>query len=593
MFQKAFQKFDEERTRFSGLLSYLGELFLFALFFLSLFSLIFQYGTFINAKEALILSRVNFIIIILFCIITLVGLLISKKSLDFFMDNKWILFCIILIFANFVLLNGIFKLNITFLSKITLLILKLSVIVSRLYRIFLFLIQRLHVNPFVVMILSFVFVIIFGSFILMLPRAVVSGKSLNYIDALFISASATCVTGLSVIDIGKDLSLLGQLIVLSLIQIGGLGLMTLMCFFTIAFGTGFGLRERVMMRDILSIGVIGKISKIIVFILLLTISVEAFGSILYYFSFDFKENRDFLYRVYFSIFHAVSAFCNAGFSLNSNSLMDYKGNIPVNLTTSLLIVSGGLGFIVMYNIVSVFKRKILKSVMHIDDGYLPRFSVHTNLVFITTALLIIVGALLFYLFEGNYTLFDMGLKERIVVSFFQSITSRTAGFNTVEINNICNATLLLLVLLMFIGASPGGTGGGIKTSTFTVLLLSILSILKNRENVECFRRTIQKKSVDNAFLVIFLSLILVSLSSMIMLLTENIEFRRVLFEVVSAFGTVGLSTGITPFLTDAGKVILVLVMFIGRIGPISVVVAMSHHGVPQKYGYPESEVMIG
>jgi trk system potassium uptake protein TrkH len=429
--------------------------------------------------------------------------------------------------------------------------------------------------------LSFLFVIIVGTGFLLLPRATASVEGISFINALFTASSATCVTGLIVVDTGTYFSRFGQIVIMILIQIGGLGLMTTTAFFSLILGRSMSVKESVLMSEVLSSRTLARISHLIISILILTLIFEALGVMAFYFSWTGVDRFEHGSVFYYSLFHSISAFCNAGFSLFRNSFENYKGNLSHNLTLTSLIIIGGLGFTVIMNLFrfAIFKRE--------------RLSLQTKLVLTMTITLLVLGTLLIMLSEWNNSLKEFPFLTKIMASYFQSVTTRTAGFNTINTSSLTSACYFLMMILMFIGASPGSTGGGIKTSTLGVILGSIWSVLKGRESVEIFKRRIPKDVVDNALVVIIMALILTATSGFILLLTQEGKPVHILFELFSAYGTVGLSAGITPDLTLLGKAIIIITMFVGRIGPLTLVLAIGQRKKTADYEYPDEGIMIG
>jgi trk system potassium uptake protein len=444
-----------------------------------------------------------------------------------------------------------------------------------------------HLTPPRIFILSFAALILIGAVLLRMPFAA-SGRHLSFVDALFSSASAVCVTGLAVIDIGKDLSLAGQILTLVLFQIGGLGIITfsVVLFGLMGRGVSFKGREIVQStflhtprRDFL---VIAKA------VLSLTFIIEAAGTILLFirFSRDFPPAAAF----YHALYNAVSAFNNCGYSLFSDSLISYRGDWLVNLTVMALIVLGGIGFIVQHEVIARLR------------GHQGRLSLHTKIVLMTTGLLILAGAALFYLFEADHILKGVPWQTRLLDSLFQSITPRTAGFNTVDIGSLANTTILVMMILMFIGASPGSTGGGIKTTSFTLLLLMIWNRMKGSHHVNVMNRQIPREILGRTITIIFASAFSVCLiTSALLFLSDEGNllpgqsrhyFVEYLFETVSAFGTVGLSMGVTPKLTDMQKLAIVLMMFAGRVGPLTLAFSWYAAG-KREIKYAEESVMVG
>lgn len=430
--------------------------------------------------------------------------------------------------------------------------------------------------------LSFLIVILLGTFLLLLPFS--TYKSLSFIDTLFTATSATCVTGLTVVDVGKAFTFFGQIVILLCIQIGGLGLMTFSSLIAILMGRSLSFRDRTIVVESFLPFPLKGIPNIIKQIILYTFVIEFLGAILLFIS--FSKRLTFWDGVKFSVFHSISAFCNAGFSLFSDNLASFRGDALVNLTVIILIFLGGIGFFPLKVILGFLVAKLKKE----------RFKIplHFKIVFLTSLTLIITGALLFSLLEWNNVLKGIPIKEKILASIFQAVTPRTAGFNTVNISMITSATTFLILILMFIGASPGSTGGGIKTSTFFIVFYQIINRLKGKRGLSFSSRKIPEDTVGKAFLVFFISLGIVSLSSfLIFSFQNNFGFDALLFEVFSAFGTVGLSKGITPFLYPISKVIIIMTMFIGRVGPLTLIYTLRESKEMEGITYPEEKIMVG
>jgi trk system potassium uptake protein TrkH len=443
------------------------------------------------------------------------------------------------------------------------------------------LVTLLSLKPAQLMMTSFSFAIGMGTILLMLPAASSSGEKTSLTDALFTATSATCVTGLIVKDTATHFSLFGQAVILSLIQIGGLGIMTFSVSLALLLRKRLEMQRQIVMQDVLDQDTLLNVRDLVAFIVKMTLAFELIGAIVLFIL--WKDNfPSKLLAGYYAVFHAISAFCNAGFSTFNDSLIRFSRNIWTNVTIVFLIISGGLGFTVIKDIVD-----------HIRSKNRTGFRVQTKVVLIASLFFIVVGALGFYMLEANHTLSGFGLKDRVLVSVFQSVTSRTAGFNTCEISGFSSAGLFLIMILMFIGGSPGSTAGGIKTTTVAVLWAAIVSGFRQKEQSELYRRTIPFEVVRKAISVFLISLFIVVLFFLLLLYTEKKMFSAVLFEVMSAFGTVGLSTGITPQLSEKGKLIVALLMFIGRLGPLTITYAFMRPRKPARYMYAQERVMIG
>ena len=444
-----------------------------------------------------------------------------------------------------------------------------------------------HLSPTRIFVLSFAAVILAGTILLRFPFSASKG-TLRFVDALFSSTSAVCVTGLVVIDLGKDLTTLGQVITLFLFQIGGLGIITFSTVFFVLMGRGISFKGREIVQSTFLHTPTRNFIVIAKSVLWFTFITESIGTLFLFirFSMDFPTGT----ALYHALYNAISAFNNCGYSLFSDSLMGYQGDLIVNLTIMGLIVHGGIGFVVQYEILAKLK------------GVQKKFSVHTKIVIISTAVLIVSGALLFYLFERNHIIRDVPIGTKILTCLFQSITPRTCGFNTVDIGLLTNATLLLLIVLMFIGASPGSTGGGIKTTSFALLLLMIWNRMKGNEEVNIFNRTIPREIISRTISIIFASVFSIAIITSVLLITgggnlppteSRYFFVEYLFDTVSAFGTVGLSMGITPKLNDIQKYALIIMMFAGRVGPLTLAFSLSRSTGKRGLTYAEEGVMVG
>ncbi len=444
--------------------------------------------------------------------------------------------------------------------------------------------QVLKLSPAQLVLFSFILVIICGTFSLMLPFATKSNISLSFFDALFVATSATCVTGLTPISIGNEFSTFGQIIVLFLIQIGGLGIMTLSSSMAILLGKAMGMKDRVVLQDLLDINSLEDLVAMITNIIRYTLVIELWGAVILTFAFAY-DGFEFTQALYYGVFHSISAFCNAGFALFDNSLESYALNPLVHGTISILILLGGLGFIVLRE-----TRTIL-----LKPKSFARLTLHTKIVYVMTAGLTILGALFIFFGEFLGALDGYTLYEKIQISLFQSITLRTAGFNTIPLTSFNSFTIYGISLLMFIGASPGSTGGGIKTTTLAILLQSIRSTIRGIKEIDLYDRAIQSATVVRATALTFISIIITSFFILLMMKIESDQsFLSIFFEVISASGTVGLSLGVTPFLSVAGKLAISFVMFIGRVGPITLLLAIGQQKqVRGKFDYPVGRIMIG
>lgn len=445
----------------------------------------------------------------------------------------------------------------------------------------------LALKPAQLMALTFLGAIYVGTVLLMLPSATVSGQQTGLVDALFTATSATCVTGLIVVDTATHFSRFGQLVILALIQLGGLGIMTFAVSLGLLAGKEGNLKQRATLQNIMDQDALAHIYNLIVFIVAMTAVFELAGFGILALAWQ-SQIPDAGARLYHAFFHAVSAFCNAGFSTFDDSLSRFDAHAATNLTICFLIIVGGLGFTVIRDLAGNLQVKLTGSRR---PHY--KFRVQTKVVLFASAMLIGLGAVVFFALERQASLHGLPGVQALWISFFHSVSARTAGFNTWDVGALSSATLAVMMILMFIGASPGSTGGGIKTSTAAVLFEAVLANLRHREHAEAFRRTLPWETVQKAITVLVLSLCTVAVFAVLLLYTEQRPLGEVLFETVSAFGTVGLSTGLTAELTVPGRILVTMLMFIGRLGPLTMVYSLLRSRPAAAYTYAEEKVMIG
>lgn len=436
---------------------------------------------------------------------------------------------------------------------------------------------------------SFLAATIVGTFLLMLPQAT-RNEALPWSDALFTAVSALCVTGLVVVDTGTTFTHFGQLVILGLIQIGGLGVMTVSSLLLLTLGKHLSLKECIVVQEGLSLPARQRLILVLRSIIIFTLVTELLGAGLLYLRFADRFSP--LTAAYYGIFHSVSAFCNAGFGLFPNNLEGYVGDWVVNWTVSTLIIVGGIGFLTLMD---------LRQYLAPTGGPRRRLTLHTKLVLAATLLLILGGAGLIYLLEFGNTLAGLAPGTKYLASYFQSVTCRTAGFNTLPVGVMNSATLLVMIVLMFIGGSPGGTAGGIKTSTAGVLVLTFVALVRGRAETGAFGRRFPREAVQKSLAILLVAGTILLAATLVLVLSERQLLPRtgdyflwLLFEATSAFGTVGLSTGITPFLTVTGKLVLVALMLIGRVGPLTLIfAALQPAGGAGEIKYPEENVVVG
>ena len=435
--------------------------------------------------------------------------------------------------------------------------------------------------------ISFFVMILLGTGLLLLPWS--CQEDISFIDALFTSTSATCVTGLAVVDTGLRFTLFGQMVILGLIQLGGLGIMTFSSLFGYIFTRRLSIKSHVIAEEAVGGLSLPKVGRLLLAIVLGTFVIEIIGSVLL--AFRFSAEYPWSQAFYLGVFHSISAFCNAGFSLFSTSLVGYSQDWIVNVVIIFLIILGGIGFWVIIDVINVLKKR---------NGF-RALTLHSKIVLSMTGTLIFVGMVGFLFFEWHNTLSGLSLDGKLLSATFLSVTARTAGFNTVPIDALTNSTLLLLIIFMMIGASPGSCGGGIKTTSFTVMIAMIFARLRDRQQVRLFKRGVPELIVSRVIGIVFLWLVTVIVVTMVMLVIEHpggpheqgrTLFLEVIFEVFSAMGTVGLSTGLTPTLTGFGKFLIIVLMYIGRIGPFTMALIIVGQG-PSGIKVAEEKFAVG
>ncbi|MBE3520243.1 MAG: Trk family potassium uptake protein [Firmicutes bacterium] len=439
-----------------------------------------------------------------------------------------------------------------------------------------------RLTPVRLLVMGFALVILVGAGILTLPVSSARGTFTSPVDALFTATSAVCVTGLTVVNTAFHWSTFGKAVVLLLIQVGGLGIMTIATGHALVTGRRVGLWERMAIQEQTGFWTLQGLVLLVKRIILATALFESLGALILAVVFHFSGGLPVGESLWFGLFHSVSAFCNAGFDITGRSLVDFVDNTTLVLTVTSLIIAGGLGFHVLVD-------------LYQSRGRFRELKLHSKIVIKTTFWLLLAGTVLSLLLEhGNPgTMGNLDAKGKILASWFLSVTPRTAGFNTVPTEALRTATAFVVILLMFVGASPGGTGGGIKTSTFAILVRSVIGFVRREADVTFGGRRVPESAVMKAIVIFAVALGLVVTSTLVLCITEEAEFLDILFEVVSAFGTVGLSRGITPNLTVVGKLTLILTMFAGRVGPLTLAMALSKPRQCADIKYPEEKVSVG
>lgn len=442
--------------------------------------------------------------------------------------------------------------------------------------------QKFSLTSSRIILLGFAVPILLGAVLLSLPVSSATGISVGWLNALFTSTSAVSVTGLVVLDTGTDFSHFGQMIILLLIQIGGLGFMTFGVLIAVILGKKIGLKERLLIQQSSNAVTTQGVVRLSLNIFLIALIVETLGAAIL--AIRWAGDLGVARAIYYGVFHSISAFNNAGFSLWSDSLSRYVGDPLVNIVISFLFIIGGIGFTV---ILDLYRKRRWRDL-----------SFHTKVVLLTSGILCLAGFLVTFTIElfNTQTFGALSWSERIWAGYFQGVVTRTAGFNSIDISMMLPASLFFMILLMFVGASSGSTGGGIKTSTFAVLLLSIMATVRGKEDVQLLNKRIPQQIIFRALAVMTISASVVLLSTFLLTITEyshHTNFLVLLFEATSAFGTVGMSMGVTPELSTAGKLIIIVTMYIGRLGPLTLAFALAQKTVKQKHRYPEDKLLIG
>ena len=440
-----------------------------------------------------------------------------------------------------------------------------------------------------IILLSFVITILLGSFLLALPVSAADGNAIPYLDALFTATTATCVTGLVTVPTATTWSVFGQVVILVLIQVGGLGVITIMSALMILLHKRMGIGDRLLLQDAFNLNSLSGIVRFVKRVLLGTFLVEGLGALLYMTVFVPEFG---LRGIGISLFTSISAFCNAGIDIiGENSLCDYATNPIINLVTSLLIILGGIGYIVWWDIMGLGKTTSAKK----RRGF-RHLSLHSKIAISTSLILLFGGGILIFLFEYHnpLTIGNLSLWDKLQISLFQSVTTRTAGFASIPQQDLTNASSILCLLLMFIGGSPVGTAGGIKTVTIAVLAVSAIATIQNKQEVSLFNRNISKQSVNKAVAVTMMSFAIMIGSTILLSAVTNADALDILFETVSATATVGLTRNLTPYLNAAGKLIIIVTMYLGRVGPISLALALNgNRKNPNIIKNPTEEISVG
>ncbi|MBN1898638.1 MAG: TrkH family potassium uptake protein [Spirochaetes bacterium] len=574
-----------------------GNIFVFIILFLAVFNLFLEHGIEPSRFAKQLIQYLDIGILLLFALDIILNLTQAKIKGEFFKKNFLDIIIIAALIGFFIYNRYISFLlhtnQLQSLSKNVIIFRNIFILLkvfSRMKKLNYFL-KSISSHPAQTILFSFMIVILAGTILLIMPFSTADGSRLGILNALFTSTSAVCVTGLIVVDTATRFSLYGQIIIMSLIQTGGLGIMILSYFSGLIIGTKFSIEDKILMSYMLNEQDMKNISRAILNIILATFLIEIIGALVLFtvfkgwFGLSWKS-------VLFSAFHSISAFCNAGFALFTDSFEQFKSNITLNMTITLLIIMGGLSFIVINNLFRYVKNVVKRKIFEKRES-IVKISLNTRLVLIITAILIIIGTLILYAFEHKANLIRYDLVTQYLVAFFQSVTLRTAGFNTIDFSHLQIYSYLVMIVFMFIGAASGSTAGGIKVNTLSVIFSYIKSLIKGEEDIVIFKQSIAKDLVNKAFLIIILFISSIFLGTLILTITENFQLIQILFETVSAIGTVGLSTGITGQLSVIGKITIIMLMFIGRLGPLTIVAAISKRGKKFQIKFPEGNINIG
>lgn len=440
---------------------------------------------------------------------------------------------------------------------------------------------------------GFLIAIFVGAFLLTLPISSANGDFTPFIDALFTSTTSICVTGLTTVTTLTHWSLFGKLVILALIQFGGLGVITFTTTILLILGRRITLKDRLLIQDAYNLNTLRGLVKLTIKIIKGTLIIEGMGAI--FFSFTFIPEFGLIRGIWKSIFHSVSAFCNAGIDLIGDySFAPYQNNVIINFTTMALIIVGGIGFPVWWDVLKVIKNTIKNKCS--VKCFFTKLELHTKLALSMTAILIFGGAILILLFEyrNSNTIANLSFGQKVMSSIFQSVTTRTAGFFTIPQADFTNASSFLSIILMFIGGSPSGTAGGVKTVTVATLFIATISIIKGRADVEIFGRKIEDTIVKKGMAIFMISFFVLLVSTALLSLVEHKDFFDIIFETTSALATVGLTRGITPSLSGIGKLIIICTMYLGRIGPITMALAFNTKKEKSKSrALPAKDIMVG
>jgi len=529
----------------------------------------FRTGSAIYVLKRITVKHYSNLIVLACFVLVVIARLTQLESLHYFAKDEWMYFGISVIFLSE-------------LSKSTLFF------------------DNFYFNPTILFVISFISLILIGAILLMLPRTTLEAP-LSFVDALFMSTSAVCITGLAVTDISSNFSLFGQTVILLLIQTGGLGIMTFTGFFGYFFSGGFSFKNQLMFGEILGENKLNSVISTLLTIISITLLFELIGAIFIFFSLDGSLFNNVGERIFFAIFHAVSSFCNSGFTILKDGIHNdaYRFNYGFQFILSMIFILGGLGFGTMYNFFIYIKGRVaeLVNVFLRKQSYKHKaqvFSFNTKFILACNAIVLILATLSYYFLEQQHTLTeDKSAFGEWITSFFMANASRSAGFNSINVNFVSTPTLIMITTLMWIGVSPGSTGGGVKVTTVALAFLNIIALARGQADINIFKRRIAVESISKSFAIIVLSVLTIALSFILLNFTDSEQsMKQLLFESVSAYTTCGLSLGVTPSLSPAGKIIIIFTMFVGRVGTLTLLVAFIKNTRNKSYIYPTEKLLF-
>jgi len=564
---------------------------------LGVFSLFIEFSRLQSTVVRYLTNTIDYIILLLFILEVINGIIRSSRKIDYFKQH-----------IPEVVFLGVFLLLFLF-SKYTGYVMRVRDLASMgkyviiLRNIFIMvkiggrirsintLLRRIATHPAQAVLFSFMSVIIVGTLLLMLPYATADHTRLGFVDSFFTATSAVCVTGLIVVDTATRFSVIGKMVILLLIQIGGLGIMVLSYFMTFLFRRKLSLERTLIASYVLDEKDVTSLHGSLRSILSSTLIIEFIGFLLLIIAFSrvYGFGKE---SIFVSLFHSVSAFCNAGFALFTDNLAAFSENLLINGTIAALIILGGFSFSVLQNVYRVFGDR-LNRFFGYRNKRRSSLTLNSKSVLTVSCVLVISGTLIIYAFEHGNSILFMNMRTQYLSAFFQSVTLRTAGFNTIDITSLNRFTYLFMILFMFIGGASGSTAGGVKVNTIAVIGGYVNGIIKNRDEITIFNHSIESDLINRAFFILFLYVIIIFTGTLILTMTEQFESIQILFEVVSAIGTVGLSAGITSNLTITGKFVIILLMFIGRVGPLTVFIALSQRKKKYPVIHPTGHIAIG